>query len=238
MARIETYNMEAILARISDLESSLTSLIDAQAATDAVTFAPIAEPVALAEREARIDAIAQEVSDRNAAILVETNNRIAAVTAIAPKVVSARKATAATNYTINSNAAWVDVDTTLDLVLPAVVGDLIEVNLSCVWGNQAVAGFMDVVTVVSAAPANSFATNGAIVTNPLSVQGIQSWRGENGVFTGAGGACSKRMVAGDLSGGNVTLRLRAATSAAVAKTLYGVSTNPFYWSAKNLGAAA
>lgn len=233
MARIETLDMNGIDARIAELEGTLTALINAQAATDAVTFAPVAEPVAVAESAARAAAIAQEVIDRDAAIDDEVVARNNAIEASTVKTVLARRT--AGNVTVNSNAAWANIDTAIDLVLPAVVGDLIEVSVSGIWGAESAnVGFLDVVSIVGGNPVNSWGVGGAVVTNPQTVQGVQAWRGEQGVYCGFGGAVSKRVVAGDISGGNVTLRLRAATSAASNKTFYAGTVNPFCWHAKNL----
>ena len=232
MARIETYDMDGIDARIAELEGTLTALVNAQAATDAVSFAPIAEPIAVAESAARAAAIAQEVIDRDAAIANETAWRDIGIQAVTVHTAVARRT--AGNITVNSSAAWANADTALDLVLAAAVGDYVEVGISGVWGAAANVGFVDVVSLVGGNPVNSWGVNGAVVANPATVQGIQSWRGEASVYTGFGGPIGRRLVAGDISGGNVTLRLRVATSTAVDKILYAGTVNPLCWQAKNL----
>lgn len=233
MSRIETLDTDGILSRLADLQSTLTDLVNAQASTDAVTYAPIAEPIAVAERAARIAAIAQEVTDRNNAIANETAWRdIAVQAATVHTVINARRA--ASNVSITSTAAWVNVDTATDLVIPAAAGDLLEVTVSGVWGTEAPVGFLDVVSIVAGNPVNSWAANGAVVTNPATVQGVMGWRGEASNYCGFGGSVSKRVVAGDISGGNVTLRFRAAISVAGTKTFYGTTINPFQCHVKNL----
>lgn len=135
-----------------------------------------------------------------------------------------------------NSTTWANVDTALDLVLPAVVGDEIEYGINGLSGAQAVFIDFDVVSIVAASPVNSFATDGAAVAAPGAV--ILGWQGPSGAAAHMAGSVLYTVVAGDISGGNVTLRLRYATNAAVNKTVYGSAASPLRVWAKNLGPVA
>ena len=217
-------------ARLDDLEAAITALIDAQHTYDTTHYAPIAEPVAVAATTARQNAITQEVTDRNAAIQSETDWRTFWCNAVKPKSYLAARRSTSFSLTATS---WANLDTGMDLVVPAAAGDLIECSVSGTWGVEANQGMLDVVSIVSGNPVNSWATNGAPVP-PATTQGVQAWRGDSGVVAAANGVISRRVVAGDISGGNVTLRLRCVMSYATpAKTLYATSQLPFIWQAIN-----
>ena len=132
----------------------------------------------------------------------------------------------------SSSTTWVNLDTGLDLVLPASAGDVIEVSLVGIWDVQAATGFLDVVSVVSGNPVNSFGADGSPSNTHL---GIVGWGGAISVVTFAGGNFFRTLVAGDISGGNVTLRLRRRNDVAVSKTLLATTDIPLEWWARNLG---
>jgi hypothetical protein len=153
------------------------------------------------------------------------------------RVVQKRKTNG--NVTINTanSATWMDVAAgtganQLDIVLPGQPGDIIEVSLSTMWGNEAVFAQLDVVTWVSGAVASSFSANGA--ATPLT-SGILAWKGLNGVERPVGGTVQMALGAEDISGGTVTLRLRASTNSAVNKTLNAATDTALTFGAKNLG---
>lgn len=136
------------------------------------------------------------------------------------------------DLTLNSTA-WADlptIGTTWDAVLAAQVGDIIECGVSGFWNSQNVVGHLDVATIVSAAPVNYFATAGG-----ASGYGVPSWAGVANNQSNAGGSFMRALVAGDISAGMVTLRLRYRTSSAVNKTLYAQTDLPLHFWAKNLG---
>lgn len=143
---------------------------------------------------------------------------------------TARRASTSPTYALTT---WGDVDTALDLTLAAQVGDMIEVEANGLWGNEAsTAHYMDVVTVVSATPVNSFGTQGAVSTTS---HGIQAWQAITANYSMIAGGGIYPIVAGDLSSGYVTLRLRRRGETASTKTLYAVADQPFQWWVKNLG---
>ena len=138
------------------------------------------------------------------------------------------------NITLNSTT-WANVDTGADLTIEAQVGDVIEVGINCIAGNEAVDAWMDVGFLVSAA-INSSVGSGEITTT--TGDGILGWLIGNGVQDKPGPPAHKTLVAGDIdANGRVTARLRYRTASATAKTIYAGTANPFLFYAKNLGPA-
>lgn len=133
-----------------------------------------------------------------------------------------------------SVTTWANVDTGMDLVLEAQVGDVIEASVSGLWNNDARAGYLDVATVVSGSPVNSFANAGAATSSP-PFNGMCAWRGDTSLYTPIGGPAHYTIVAGDLSSGQVTLRLRMASGAAAAKTIFAGTSFALEFSVSNLG---
>jgi hypothetical protein len=136
------------------------------------------------------------------------------------------------NVTLNSTS-WANVDTALDLTLGGSAGDVIEATLSALWNADAVQACLDVVTVVSAAPVNSFATGTTVTASTL--QGVGAWIGNSGIQADLSGSFFYTLVAGDISGGNVLLRLRYRTTTAANKTLIATTDVPFVFFARNHG---
>ena len=135
------------------------------------------------------------------------------------------------SLTLNSTA-WANVSTATDLTLAASAGDVVQVSLSTLLGNEAVDLFLDAVTLVGAVVTNSFATAGAV---DASGQGIMGWRGTGTVFTSVGGSLFYKLVAGDVSGGNVVIRLRYRGGSASNKTMFATSSVRTTFSARNHG---
>lgn len=131
------------------------------------------------------------------------------------------------NLTLNSTS-FANVDTGLDLVLAAEVGDVIEVGVSVVMGAEAVIAMFDVYTIVSASPVTGFGG-----TNGVSGWYVSALADNMHV----GGSVMSTLVAGDISSGTVTLRLRYKTGTAANKTLLANTANPLHFWAKNLGPA-
>lgn len=138
------------------------------------------------------------------------------------------------NITLNSTN-WANVDIGMDHVLAAQVNDVIFGGLSGLTGNENVGAYFDIVTVVAAAPLNSFGKAGAVETAP-GVQGILQWQSFQGQgYLGVGGEYPYTVVAGDIVNGVVTVRLRYATNIATNKTLFADTNHPLAFWAKNLG---
>lgn len=130
---------------------------------------------------------------------------------------------------------WSDVDNAQDITLKAKVGDWVEVGMSGAWSDNPVAACLDIVSVVSGLPVNSWA-NDAAPDN--SHQGVLAWFGLASAIGPFGGSLVKQIVAGDLSGGNVVLRIRGRTTGLGTKTLFSSAVNPLHFWARNLGAAS
>lgn len=133
-------------------------------------------------------------------------------------------------YTLSSTS-WADVHASnLDLTLAAAAGDVIEVGLSALGGNQNAELYLDAATIVSAAPVNYVGTAGG-----GTERGVQAWFLDNSINATAGGSVLYTVQAGDLDGGNVTVRLRYRASAAASKELFATAAIPLHFWMKNLG---
>lgn len=132
------------------------------------------------------------------------------------------------NVTITTAA--LNIDTALDLTLAAQVGDVIEYAIggSCTAVSGSNANF-DVATIVSAAIVNYFG---------LGMTG-KAWPGWHVTGIAADlpvtGAAWRTLVAGDLSSGNVTLRLRGYGGGTGSHILLASTTSPLTVFARNLG---
>lgn len=133
-----------------------------------------------------------------------------------------------------NNTSWTVVNSGLDITLAAVVGDVIEVGASGFTGAEAILIFFDVFSLVGATLTNSWADDAALNNTH---QGIMAWRCEASAVGKFGPPITRAVVAGDISGGNVTLRLCFRTNTAGAKSLLAgtVAGTPFSFWARNLG---
>lgn len=139
--------------------------------------------------------------------------------------------------TLNSTA-WANVDTGLDIILEAQVGDELRATLGTMWESATPIGYLDVVTLVSAAPLNSFAKRGAVEASPTTVTGVPAWIGPASTQTPVSGAAPLyTVVSGDIVSGAVTLRLRYATSTATNRSLNASTAIPLDFTVENLGPA-
>lgn len=134
------------------------------------------------------------------------------------------------NFTLNSTS-WTNVDTGTDLVVPAQAGDVLEVGINVIHDSGTTA-YLDVATIVSGSPVN-FVSGGGGTSGE---QGLVGWRCETGITSPISGVAQYVVQTGDISGGNVTLRLRYRTFAATDKILYRSSGVPFAWHVINLRA--
>lgn len=150
---------------------------------------------------------------------------LAGRSAFTPRLIASGRATrASTSLTLNS-ATWANVDTALDLVLTAATGDIVRAGLSGLHANDAAVNqYLDVATIVSAAPVNYIGGDGG-----ASSRGVVAWEGESSTATPIGGTVEKALVSGDISGGTVTLRLRYRQSSASARTLFATSDIRLHW---------
>lgn len=117
--------------------------------------------------------------------------------------------TLASNATINSSS-WMAVNTATDLVLAAVAGDLIEVEIAERTGTESVQMYQDMYSIVSASPVNSIGLTGAAPSGTSGV-GVIPWVADSGLCR-IYGSVFYVVQSGDLSGGNITIRWYARHS--------------------------
>lgn len=131
------------------------------------------------------------------------------------------------DITLNLGNGAFNLITGPSLAIPAAEGDYVELSLSVMV--QSGNAYLDPVVVVSGAAVRYASTD----TNASAGEGWPPLYTSPSTFRTAGGLWGFEVGAGDLSGGNVTFQMamRGTTG-----TLYGSSTYPFYWIAKNYGA--
>jgi len=142
------------------------------------------------------------------------------------------------NVTVSSTT-WAAVDTGLDLTLAAQAGDIIEYGVNGAWAgttSTTVYGLLDAATVVGGSVVNYFSSG----SSSPATYGTLGWWGppytaSNSPDFPIPGPIQRTLVSGDLSGGNVTLRLQTAISAAGSRLLYAATTTPLRVFARNLG---
>lgn len=140
------------------------------------------------------------------------------------------------SVTVTATAGGINIDTALDLVLPAQVGDGIRYTVSgrITTASGSDARF-DVATIVSAAIANYFG-QGVATTSSL---GWNAWYSPNTTIPWPfAGSALRTLVAGDISGGTVTLRLRGVGAGTGAHVISAVATDPLTVWAENIGPAS
>lgn len=131
-----------------------------------------------------------------------------------------------------ANTSWTSVDTTTDLVLTATAGEWVEVSLAAlVTTEDANRLFFDAVTVVSSSPVN--AVSGQSVSG--SRYGVPNWFMASMYKGPLGGSVLYQLQAGDISGGQVRLRLQYSTDNITARTVQattGSSGQPLIFGGK------
>jgi hypothetical protein len=136
--------------------------------------------------------------------------------------------------TLNS-LAWANVPGVSTLVVTAKTGDVLMVSMNMRLesaGNQA---YFDVATEVGGSVVNVWCT-GNTGSGGVGDLGVPSLIAESGRTAPQASVLLYTVVAGDVSGGTVTLRLRYKTATASNRTL-NASTVVFIWQATNLSAA-
>lgn len=146
----------------------------------------------------------------------------------------ARAKRASTSLTLNSNLAWANVDTNLDLTLTAAAGDVVEYAISALVDSAATALYLDVVSIVGGAPVNSFGY-GTTPANPNTSYGVSGWYFASGASGGTNGSVFRTLAAGDISSGTVLMRLRYATGSATNRNMNATAAIPLEVWARNHG---
>lgn len=130
-----------------------------------------------------------------------------------------------------TSTTMVDLDTTMDIALNCQIGDVLEANINGAWSNEAIAGRIEAVTLVSGAPVNTFS---GIAWSTTS-DGVAGWHGIPSVYGVIGGPAYLMVAAGDIANGLVAVRLKVRVTTAGTKTLTASATNPLMFAVKNLG---
>lgn len=136
----------------------------------------------------------------------------------------------------STSTSWTNINTALDLVFPAQVGDKIMLWLNGLSANENVGLYVDAVTIVGGSPVNSVGKydNSA----PPSARGVPGWWPVANFNIALGAPITYTVVAGDLSGGTVTFRLRYASSAAATRSIIASTDYPFRFQGVNLKGGA
>ncbi len=139
------------------------------------------------------------------------------------------------DLTLTANAVWADlptIGTTWDISLAAQVGDVVEAGLSGVVDSAVVITYFDVVTIVAATATNSFGSGTAVAN---ANKGVMAWYCATTVLNNLAGSILYPLVAGDISAGAVTVRLRTQNATATTRNLHATVDFPLAFWAKNLG---
>lgn len=135
------------------------------------------------------------------------------------------------NITVSNNTDPDTLDSGLDLTLGATAGDLVLVGVSALWndsgGNWTA---MDACTMVSGAKTNYVST----ASSSANGLGEMAWFGSPGDLMHVGGQVPYTVVSGDITSGQITLRLLARNNG-VNRVLRGGSGDPVKFWATNLG---
>lgn len=146
-------------------------------------------------------------------------------------ILIARAQRTAGNLTLNNVSTFTDLSTDLDLTIAAVAGDKLGVVISGIL--DAASGVwvaFDAVSRVSAADVN-YISNGTGTPPTLGVPSWFTWDANDTLI----GEWIYTVQAGDLSGGNITLRFKYKTGIASGRTLRAASGDALTAWVKNYG---
>ena len=122
------------------------------------------------------------------------------------------------NITVNSSSFQVGTD----LTVPAAAGHIIEITMEMLCSDSGADLQFDAATRVSAADVNFFSTG----TNTSRFPGgLGNWYVQTGRFESPRGTARLTLVGGDVSGGNVTVRLYGQVPAG-SRVIFANSTYP------------
>lgn len=132
------------------------------------------------------------------------------------------------SITLNSSV-WANASTTLDITLAGAANDRVRYTPNFQDGNEALSSFFDARFVASG---NNF---GKSTSN--SHQGMAGWAGQASAYSAITGSAIKTVVSGDISGGNVIVRLRYRLNSTATRTVFATSAVPLFLYAENVGPA-
>lgn len=119
------------------------------------------------------------------------------------------------------------IDAALDLAIAAQVGDVLEVHFSALVQPPSTTGCgFNACSMVSGAAVNNYAPG---------IYGHASWWHPQSSTLGNGSPIFYTVVAGDISSGNVTTRIRYTTDGTGNTTLWASTSFPLEFTVKNLG---
>ena len=131
----------------------------------------------------------------------------------------------------NSNSTPTAVSGPTDLVVAASTGDLLNVGLIALVNNTTnVSLGFDFATIVSASPVNYLSSS---TGTPITI-GVLQWFNYLSVAGKVGGAFPYVVQSGDISGGNVTLRLYSRVSSG-SRVVDATASSPLITWVQNLG---
>ncbi len=130
-----------------------------------------------------------------------------------------------------TSTTWADVDNDLDLVIPAEAGDVLLLGMNAVAANANVSVWFDAHTIVAGTPVNATFFRAAPTPDAYPGGGYAtSWFAMGGEYDSIGPPFTYPVQAGDISGGNVRLRLRAIENIATARVVRANPSNPLrFW---------
>lgn len=210
--------VEALEAKVGVNSSAVTTSHDYKLANAVLLKALV---------DAKGDLLAATANDTVARLAVGSNGQVLTAdsaettglkwAAAGGSQVTAKATRTSGDVTMNNTGAFTaDVDTGLDLTIAATAGDVVRLAVQCSVGAEAAISAFDFVTRVSAADVN-FVSSG---TATPYTWGIPGSRGEISTAISINAATLYTVAAGDISGGNVTFRLRYKLHTATNKTLY------------------
>lgn len=136
------------------------------------------------------------------------------------------------DITKTSVTNWADFLTDSDLTLPASVGDVLLYDINGLADSTNIALIMDVATLVSSAPVNSFGGGGA--TSGATGDGVLAWLLDIGTTRRIGGAAWYTVQAADIVSGKVTCRTRCRTGGGT-RVVSSTANDPLFLFLENLG---
>ena len=241
------------VSQAADLAAHLADTTAAHAAS-AIAFTPtgtvastnVQDAIAEAASEAAAGGIPSTLVDAKGDIVTATADNTAARLAVGtndhvlhaasgqstgliwkrPRILNTFVRRASGDLTITNDTSWHDVPTIGDLTIAAASGDILEVIFSSVTSQSC---RFDVQLVTS----GNYVGDGV----GASSQGIAGWANRAAAAAPVGGCpIPYTVVSGDISSGNVALRLRYTTNGSGATTLFAGSTvGPLIFLVKNLG---
>lgn len=127
------------------------------------------------------------------------------------------------NFSLTATTPTV-VDAGLDVTVAANAGDLVEVGVSGLLGQQGQFVTFDVYSRVSG---SNVAPWGPGVAASLTPSGVQAWYITNSAVENTlGGSIARVVTSSDVSSGSLTLRLMYCKATSTARTLYANANNP------------